>query len=262
MKLRLSAFLILCVYVGRVDAQSSPADVVRAFFKAEDEGRWRDAARLLDLSQFEPIRKQALDVARARDTLATPTAEQLMKWQPDMPRAVAEYQAKQMKAGLAGFDWLPYQFARTPSADSLRSLSTEEAAARWLEAKAPAWQEELARRKENVNGSVECPQMPDSITTEIAKWKPVPARILGTTSDSDSLRYVVIGPAAWIGEGIPPGREGVPGPSPSVVSLRKTGGGWRILPTVDIPNSIGMNSGNTIFIVRCKKSPADSAKKK
>jgi len=251
---------LLVLGVNTAVAQS-PEDVVRAFFKAEDEGRWTDAARMLDLDRFRPFLKSAIDNLRATRTFPARTAEDLMKWEPDMPRAVAEYQAKKLNEGFRSFDLIEREFAHVNSVDSLARLSTETAAARWLEASGPAWQEVLARRQMANTPAIDCPPLPDSVTNEFAKKMVFPqprVTILGATSGSDSVSYVVVSDAFAIMPANGPGVfDGESFRSPSAMILRRLGGFWKIVPTADLPRN-DMALSSTMFSIRCK---TDSTKR-
>jgi hypothetical protein len=107
--------LVSCVFglgvvaaFGLAEAQSNPPtpeQVVRDFFKAEEEGRWIDAARSLDLARFEPVRRSVIQSARSVTSRRTTTAQQLMESDPAMPLAVAEYHVKRMNETFRAFDF-------------------------------------------------------------------------------------------------------------------------------------------------------------
>jgi len=246
-------------------AQSRPAtpeEVVRDFFKAEQEGRWLDAARLLDLKRFESIRRSFIPVDNAWRAPRLVTAEEMMKEQPDMPRAAAEYQVKKMREAYSysQFDYLSRDFARVASIDSLRALPVDEAAARWLEAKGPQWRMELGRRASMLQPELQCPELPDSIRAAIAKELSTPSpKILGITTSSDSVRYAVIAPVFWGsgkgGQFEPP--EGEFNLSPPTLTLRKVSGAWKIIPKLDMPGPDGFGGMAVNFsaVLTCVPNP-------
>jgi len=236
-------------------AQSEPEDVVRSFFKAEDDGRWRDAARMLDLRGFERIRQNMLNYS-LRSSLAPRTAEDLMRLQPDMPRNVAEYQARKTNEAMRAYDPLEREFARVPTADSLRALSPEEAAARWLEAQGPGWKTRLALRESARSPTDGCPDLPDSVRAKIMMESEYPtARVLGSTTGSP--RYVIVG-MDWKGKAGLDGSSDVAGPGLQVLTLRNVGGSWKIIPTEEMPVSRGLGP-TAVFQVSCH---LDSARTK
>jgi hypothetical protein len=259
-RIRLGLALTAVVAVAPASAQSVPEDVVRAFFKAEDEGRWLDAARMLDLKPFERIRRNEIFGLRARRSFPHQTPEELMKWDPDMPRAVAEYQVERMQKSFQEFDPLADQFARVSSVDSLEALSTEEAAARWLEAQGPKWKEELASRESQRHNKVDCPDLPDSAKRRLMEeqYRSPTATILGATAGSDSVRYVVISRSF----GFPSRHAEIESYPPlTALMLRNVGGQWKIIPVSGMPQSNGM-SGATSFAIVCARGPISSANQK
>ncbi|MFL5463241.1 MAG: hypothetical protein ACJ77T_07595 [Gemmatimonadaceae bacterium] len=262
MKTRVILLLSMLLTASPVIGQSGPDEVVRAFFKAEDEGRWLDAARMLDLKRFEPFRRSALAGLRNNATLTPPRPEDLMKMDPAMPRVVAEYQAKKMVEGFQNLDLLARQFARVPSVDSLAAMSTEEAAARWLEAMSPAWQHTLAYKEMARRPAVDCPVAPDSIkkTIPTEPYRAPTARILGAAV-SDSVGYVIVGASTANRLVAGPGLfEDAFTEFPRVMTLRRIGGSWKIAPTHDMPASRGTHT-DAIFVVRCKPDSASQPRK-
>ena len=237
---------------------STPEQVVREFFRAEEYGRWLDAAHLLDLSRFEPIRHSTVRFWRTAPVMPLITPQELMKWDPDMPLAVAEYQVKKMNEHRGDFSFLSREYARVPSVDSLAALPVDEAAARWLEAKGRKWQMELSRREQPRRTPVECPSVPDSAKAALmSEWRPPVATILGATERSDSVRYVVVGRSSRPTRlaRSPEVSELLPEMSANVVTLRKAKEGWRIVPTFDLPTSEGFTGSDTFFAITCKTEP-------
>src|SRR5690348_11738600 len=72
----------------------TPAAVVDSFFRATQQQRWRDAARLMDLEAFGDLRDQSVRFMRHPPSVHRITPEEMMKYDPRMPRAVAEYEAE------------------------------------------------------------------------------------------------------------------------------------------------------------------------
>ena len=257
------AAVLIVVLAGAGFAQSktaAPEEVVRQFFKAEDDGRWLDAARVLDLKRFEAIRQMTLRGLRTLRPPAAITPEKMMQMDPDMPRVVAEYQAKQTSRGFQEFDLLASEFARVPSADSLERLPVDEAAARWLEAKDPRWQEERDRRRGSNRGRMECPPEVDSLKAKALNQVRPTAVILGATS-GDSTRYVVVGSA--FAPRPPRHQESVIDLSPNVVTLVRVTGGWKIVPTPDMVGSTGFGGNMTVSLAcEIERPDRDSSRKK
>ena len=123
---------ILLLASARVGAaQANPEDVVRAFFKAEEEERWQDAAALLDQSYVVGMQRNIVHGFRNRSSIHKLTVEELMRADSTMPRAVAEYQLKRMNDVTRDSDFLENDFARITTVDSLALLTPSEAAARY-----------------------------------------------------------------------------------------------------------------------------------
>lgn len=257
------AVLMLVAHGTSARAQSTPRqpdDVVRQFFKAENEGQWLDAARLLDLGRFEVIRQTAVKNARMPRKPPQLTTDDMMRMDPDMPRAVAEYQVKQTNKAFTDFDFFSREWARVASADSLAALPIDEAAARWLEARGPKWQEELALRSlKRHPTSIKCPVSPDSIPVEAMTVSKSPVvEILGTAGASDSVQYVVVGqifPSAsgrLMRSDLAALRMEM---SPTVLKVVRIDGNWRIVPAADMVDGAGERNGS-VFMVTCENAPA------
>jgi len=248
--------------LGRMaEAQSAPItpeDVVRDFFKAEKEGRWIDAAHSLDLTRFEPIRRAAVQGVKSMTSRPKTTAQEVMRWDPDMPLAVAEYQAKRSNEGMQSLDFLSHEFARVSSVDSLTAMPIDEAAARWLEAKGSKRQDEMALKESKGRPEIDCPDLPDSNARAIRTELITPVTtILGATEASDTVRYVVVGFTRIVGftgfggSSAKPVDAPYPAMSPKAITLRKLDGNWRIAPAPDLPNSDAFG-GSTVVTIRCR----------
>jgi len=250
---RFSRILTVLCFVSPtlLAGQQKPQDVVRAFFKAEDDRRWLDAARILDLKSFEGIRRELIEGVRHRPDFRGPTVESLMRMDPDMPRAVAEFQVAEWQKHMREYDLIAQDFARVPSVDSLAALSVEEAAARWLEARGPEWRTEISWRDSRNRRAMNCSGLPDSAARalQIRSSREPRAVIRGATSDSGSVSYVVIDavyPRYASADTVEEGH----GPLPRAIRLRKIAGVWRIEPAADLPNANGMG-GMYAMAVAC-----------
>ena len=144
----LFALTVLTLCGGRAataqnrEAQRTAAATAQSFFNALAEGHWEDAARLMDLQEFDKYRQSAITNARRPQREFVMTPERLMRQDPKMPRAVAEYQAQEFneRSKTVRFDYLSDQFAGISNLDSLAALPVQLAAARWLQAMDPQWQ--------------------------------------------------------------------------------------------------------------------------
>jgi len=260
-RLRVRVGVLVALQAGSGGAQERPQEVVRAFFAAEQEGRWVDAARSLDLIAFERIRKTTVEAARHRREFAGPTVESLLRLDPDMPRAVAEYQVLQWQRQMHDYDYLAQEFAHVSSPDTLAALPVLDAAARWLEAKGPVWRTELQWRDARARPRNDCPGLSDSAikAMQIKEAQGPRAVIRASTPDTGTVSYVVIDVEfPGVSHADTSGRAG---PLPRAIELRKSAGEWRIEPAPDLPNSNGMG-GMYAYAVACEKgSPIGSEPK-
>jgi hypothetical protein len=147
--------------------------------------------------------------------------------------------------------------------DSLAALSTEQAAARWLEAQGPEWKMEVSAKDSRMAPKVDCPGLSDSakraLIVQSARMMPR-ATILGVTEKTDSLSYVVVGEDYGSVHIPDPGANG-PSLSPHVVTLVNSAGAWKIVPTLDMPRSNGLG-GMTTFAITCGKGTLEGVDQK
>ena len=201
----------------------------------------------------------------------------MLRDDPSMPRAVAEYQVKQAKESFRDFNPLTYEYADVPTADSLAALPVDVAAARWLEAKDPRWlmKREMKRQPHSLTG--DCAKVYDSLIkaakvpdTAAGSMFAVPRReviaitaVPSTAGPADSLSYVLFR-ERYESRGDSTTRGLVDRPemqmSPNVLTLIRASVGWRVLPALDF----GGLSGSGGFSFDCKidsvKPPAKRKK--
>jgi hypothetical protein len=183
---RVFAIALICVAAFARDAQSqkpnTPEEVAKAFFDAAAAHNWRDAAGFLDLDAFERYRRQMVESARRPFRGPAITVATLMKSDPDMPRAVAEYEVRRLeKMGGDSTPWLRYEFADVASVSDLAALSTIEAAARFIEAEDFGYKRREAVRRDTAG----CRKLAKSVIMPDVRTEP--NRILGViVRDSDA----------------------------------------------------------------------------
>jgi len=266
--------------VGQTGSNASPADIARQFFAAEREARWLDAARLLDLKSFEPQR--ARSVANARHAHDAPqfhlTVDQMLRHDPSMPRGVAEYQVKQAAESFRDFNPLIYEYADVPTADSLAALPVDVAAARWLEAKDPRWLMKREMKRQPHTSTGVCAKVYDSLikatkvpdTAAAASMFAVPRReviaiaaVPSTAGSADSLSYVLFR-ERYETRGDSTARGLMDRPemqmSPDVLTLIRTGVGWRVLPALNFGGLSGSGGFSFDCTVDSVKPPARKMK--
>ncbi|MEJ7760857.1 MAG: hypothetical protein WKF55_14840 [Gemmatimonadaceae bacterium] len=219
------------------DAQArTPRQVAEAFFSNVAEGRWNAAAGLLDLDSFDAYRKSVIASSRKPQAEYGITAERLMRDDPKMPRAVAEYRVKEFEEAVKGTGQLTrYEFARISSPDSLAALTVTDAAARWIEAQDFRYQVWLADKNSVARG---CPVTAASADSP---GKVQPHRIVGVVV-ADSTAYIVhtdprhemtgTDPRSSNEAKMDPVSSGLAqwyAASPSVMRLRRVNGSWLII---------------------------------
>lgn len=235
-----------------------PEAVVRALLVDMAAGDWNDAAQYMDLDAVDHARQ--LTVARERrfPTRAhVITADQLIRQDSTTPRPVAEYLAQKYTRDLSRSQiGLPREYADVTSADSLAALPPRAVAARWLEAHDPRYLTRLMRAE---NADRSCVPVGTSQRRELLR------HVVGSVIE-DSIAYVItrIAPdtaalsrmRAMIAHDsahramlayLPT----VPPPSPpSVIELRRTASGWRVLP-----QPMGIVADQSMVITSCMRPP-------
>jgi hypothetical protein len=209
---------------NRTVAQASPAEVAATFFKAVAEERWRDAARELDLTAVDRYRRERIAAARLPQLRPRPmTVDEYLRHNPDVPRAVAEYHVRGINE--ARFDpdeWVIREFANVSHIDSLAALSAHDAAARWLQAQDLRWMVRLSEEEQRKRGCVPVADAAPSV--------PAPRHeILGMIIADSTTAYVLYREAA-LRRAEPDVDAAVDAEPPHVLTLRRRGGTWRLLP--------------------------------
>lgn len=199
-------------------APPTPDAAVEAFFAELDAQRWNHAVALLDLTDLDLYRRGIVANARRRPP-RPPTIDDILRGEPDMPRAVAEYQLKryQQHSGTPG-DYLSYQFVGVRSFEQLDSLPIEEVAVRWLQAQHPA-----VRIREQMKEKG-CP-IPAELDSVLGMIKPT---ILGPLFPKADAAFVLFRRERFEGP------RGYYALGPAIAELRLTEDGWRILPRHDL----------------------------
>ena len=238
-------------------AQSDTAAVravAGAYFRALSLGRFHDAARLLDLDAFDAERQSALKWMAHPPEQSRVTAARLMKLDPTMPRAAAEYQARQVNRPIDEAARLRVEYG-VSTADSVASLPAEELAARQLSARDPRTMlREAITRGDVYPCTATAAQRRAMLDSVGAMVVPAP-RIIGVVMDGDIAYVMHTSPALEVGggdAGARPDSTAVPRtaaergwvafPYPTL-ELRRVGGGWRVGPTAYGSGGLAFGSG-------------------
>lgn len=207
-----------------LSAQTTATEAANGFLNAWNARRWNEAARLLDLEQFETFRRDfAARAAKGGEDAPSMTVEDLRRYDPSMPREVAEYQVRMMEEQRRRFaDPTPWEFARVNSAAALTALSPVEAAARWIESRDPEWQVRMQFQQAG------CP-VPSDIGSIAAPRR----TLVGVLEPTGGVTYAVFREAqpadapAWAGGDL------------SVMELRLKEGRWQVVPRADLLPEVG-----------------------
>ena len=227
MRLSLGIALVAPLLVGaqerRLLVGSDPKQVMTAFFDALAAERWTDAARLLDPARLERQRRQILRSMRRPPSHPEPTVEEIMRREPKMPRAVAEYQVEQYKQHAARPQSAYIQdLYGVKDTTELKELPVAELGGRWLEA-----QDFRTHVRRSRMSTPDCEQLPDSVWRMLApKWV-----VLGAIEQGDTA-YVLHKQTT---------RGSLSG-GPTVTTLLRRSGEWLIEPDDMLERGFGAMS--------------------
>jgi hypothetical protein len=235
----------------------TPSAVADSFFSAWAGGRLRDAARLMDLDTFGKLRDDEVKNMRHARTRRM-TADDYMKYQPRMPRAVAEFEAAQFNENAGRNDWLMHDYANVPDVDRLAALSVEEAAARWLEAKDRRYIMRRALEEQRSRCNV-----PDSVFAQMFPFPTTKYEVMGTIV-KDTLAWTLFEETFDV-----PPSDSLHAPSPrrrrrtrvswamppSVLTLRRIGDTWRVAPGMPFGDQVSIMVADCTPMRQQKSSP-------
>jgi hypothetical protein len=218
----------LCTRPIALGAQTNLAPVravADSFLAAMANERWGVAASFLDLDAVTKLLREAQGNVRAQ--LPTPplTVETLMAQDSTMPRAVAEWQVARLSAFPHDpFSYVTRDWAGVTTPREFLALTPSDAAARWVHARDFRFQMLESWKMQGCKGDL-LPMMPP------AKQTPVIAVALA----NDSMAY-----ALYYGSSASPPAGDVPYfSSPSVMTLVRKAGIWRIEPADDLIRGSG-----------------------
>ena len=249
--------LVLAAVFGAAPASgqaTDPRQVAGAFFEAVAAERWREAAGFLDLESFDVYRQAQIASARSTRPERRLTVEEMMRRQPDLPRAVAEYYIKQInEVGKDRARGLKLEFAGIDGADALAAMTPIDAASRWIEAQDFRYQMRVASKEA---AGRRCPETSAVLIPGMSR----PNHILGVVV-TDSVAYTLhIDPrmSPQSSTERPPagdakqrasaaGAREWHGLHPSVMQLRRIHGNWLIF------GGHGLLNSGTVASVECEE---------
>ncbi|CAN5202664.1 hypothetical protein BH24GEM2_BH24GEM2_18700 [soil metagenome] len=211
---------------------ATPEAAAQALFTALSEGRWLDAARLVDPEALSRFREQKLIEMRSIREPKPMTIAEYRRQEPEMPEAVAEYMVKQANQAREKFgSYITHDFAGVSSVADLEKLSAEEMMARWFQARDPSYRIQQAA---GTPGRELPPQA-------IALVEPRNERTVMSTAAGEhaDIAHVVFRTVQWYG------KERAPHSPLGVLVVRRTPAGWRVDPT----ESTGEGPFSSLFMV-------------
>jgi hypothetical protein len=206
-----------------------PEAAAQAFFAALESGRWPDAARLVHSAALMRYREQ--NISMVRSALREPerpvvTPEVLLRHDPQMPREVAEYQARRVAEASQDHRRWALEHAGVASLEELERLSPEEAFARFLAAndERRAIQRAVEREADPAMGELLARAAPRTERTVIGSV-PAPGKHGAGDVQADSVAYVVYSVTQRAPHTPSMGPERV-----AVVGARRDGAVWKVDP--------------------------------
>ena len=251
-RVALAALLVWLAGADRATAQNgaaTPDAAARSFFAALESGRWMDAARMVHPAALARYRERKLSSLRSSADSAAwrpQTVDDLLRFDPQMPRAVAEYQVQQSRQHRDTYQGHELASAGVASPEEFERLAPAEAFARFLAASDERRQmrRALEGKTDSVMAALISRMAPRSVRTLIGA---VPAAPGAETA------YAVYS----VSHG--GGRMGVGGHARvSVVGLRRDGAAWKLEPGEAEAHEL-FGGGNFAFSIEPSGSMPDFA---
>jgi|GEM_PF-4241223 len=244
-------------------APSSPEAAAGAFFDALESRRWADAARLVHPAALARYREHTLSSVRA--TTGVPerpaiTPEDFLRHDPQMPREVAEYQARRSNEAAQEHRGWALERAGVASLEELERLSPEEAFARFLAAsdEQQGMQRAMEGKVDEVVGELLTRMAPRTERTVIGS---VPAPAGQGAGEAGGSAYVTYSITHRVAHAPTPGPEQV-----AVVRVRRDGPAWKLDPDEPMMHelfgggsfavSVGTEDGSPSSLFEMARTPA------
>ncbi len=223
-RVALAALLVWLAGADLAAAQggaTTPDAAARSFFAALESGRWMDAARMVHPDALARFRDRKLMMLRsATDPAAerTITVDELLRHDPRMPRAVAEYQVQEAGRTMDTYLRHALESAGVTSVAEFERMGPEDAFARYLAANDEGRQMRRALRgkADSAMGALVSRMTPRPVRTLIGS---VPA------AQGAETAYAVYSVSHRGGLVPMTGPERV-----SVVGVRRDGAAWKLDP--------------------------------
>jgi hypothetical protein len=160
-----------------------PVKLFHAAVQGIEQERWRDVAELCDPVSLRAFKQSFLSQFDTAG-LITWTIEELLRFSPGMPRAVAEYQLAQIERQTDPAVRFSRDFPLLKDIAELRDLDPADVFARWLEGKSPRGQILAAVRDGSISEAVAAAHGSD-----LGRLPPYEA--IGAIKDGDDVAYVI-----------------------------------------------------------------------
>jgi hypothetical protein len=160
---------------------SDPIAVFRAALAAVESEAWDEAASLCDPATLSLYKRELL--ARFEPARHVWTAERLLKYQPDMPREAAEFQAANMARMADPKHILEDEVPSISSVEELRDMAPAKVFAAHLEGQSHARQVERAQRDSQLP--------PDVIADALQHPFKTKFHVLGAVADGDRMVHII-----------------------------------------------------------------------
>ncbi|MET0399674.1 MAG: hypothetical protein ABW277_23000 [Longimicrobiaceae bacterium] len=233
---RVAALLALCAALAPATLRAqtpdpgavpTPEATVRAFIAALESQRWEEAARLVHPEALDRYRERSLSSLRAVAHRPSITAELFLRQDPQMPREVAEYQARRAAEGAREYPRFEFERAGVASVEELERLSPEQAFARYLEANdlQRSLQREIERETDEQSAELftrDAPRLDRVVVGSVPAPQP-PGGISGMPAGE--FAYVLYSVAHRVRHYPKHGPERV-----AVMGVRRDGSGWKLDP--------------------------------
>ncbi len=219
-----TAAAVALLATSPLPAQTTAGEAATGFLNAWNARRWNDAARLLDLDQFDTFRREfAARAAKGGADAPRMTVADLQRYDPSMPREVAEYQVRMMEEQRRRFaDPTPWEFARVNTAAALTALAPAEAAARWIESRDPEWQVRMQFQQAGC-----------AVPADVGSIAAPRRTLVGVLEPTAGVSYAIFreeqasDAPAWAGGDL------------NVMELRLKDGRWQVAPRADLLPEVG-----------------------
>jgi len=160
-----------------------PVELFRAAVEGLEQEKWMDVAGLCDPVSLRAFKQSFLSQFDLSPGVSW-TVEELLRFSPDMPRTVAEYQILQFHRQSDPALRLARDFPLVGSIEELRELDPAEVFARWLEGKSPRGQILAAVREGSISEAAAAAH-----SSELGRLPPYES--VGAVKDGADVAYVL-----------------------------------------------------------------------